>query len=64
MSIFIVFYPEKCIHYYNAGRVLTDETAEKLNYGISASRNFKDSIGTIRKFVEEKRVSVDNFSLK
>lgn len=61
---FIVFYPEKCIHYYNAGRVLTDETAEKLNYGISASRNFKDSIGTIRKFVEEKRVSVDSFSLK
>jgi len=44
--------------------VLTDETAEKLNYGISASRNFKYSIGTIRKFVEEKRVSVDSFSLK
>ena len=44
--------------------MLADETAEKLNYGISASRNFKDSIGTIRKFVEEKRVSVDSFSLK
>ena len=41
------------------GRVLTDETAEKLNYGISASRNFKDSIDTIRKFVEEQRVSVE-----
>lgn len=41
------------------GRVLTDETAEKLNSGISASRNFKDSIDTIRKFVEEQRVSVE-----
>ena len=36
-----------------------DETAEKLNYGISASRNFKDSIDPIRKFVEEQRVSVE-----
>lgn len=53
------FILKKCIHYYNAGRVLTDETAEKLNYGISASRSFKDSIDPIRKFVEEQRVSVE-----
>lgn len=63
MKKFVNFYcflsREKCIHYYNAGRVLTDETAEKLNYGISASRNFKDSIDPIRKFVEEQRVSVE-----